>query len=413
MFDAEVSNLINDLVLLAGSGEYVYRGESECHERVSSGLYRQLYEINNENFDIVEAQERQIDEARRYTKETDPDKIVAQIQHLGGKTNMIDFTRDLNVALFFACNYSFDKDGRVIYVNRNARSRGYDLVPVTAPDNMADAQKSIFVRSRTGYLKEDDYFVYEIPQTLKQRALEYLQRVHGIETATVYNDISGFIRHQDRIVDPLAEIYAGITFHEKGDLQRAIAHYSTHIEKSNSWGMVIGLYNRGLAYAAIGDLESAARDFIRYDSRKWAGKEELRPEIQNLIDQYRPVFEEKQRLEATGGGQRALPEIVRVSLQSESAAGEQPPFFFRIVSGFGYSYAQHAPEGSMIVTFPAGLYKTQAFLWLQRDSYRGGSALKHTVGDDFTVTLVPHKQSEASPITITGTYQLHMEDPEA
>lgn len=39
--------------------------------------------------------------------------FVAKCQHYGKKTRFLDFTTDINIALFFACNEHFDKDGCV------------------------------------------------------------------------------------------------------------------------------------------------------------------------------------------------------------------------------------------------------------------------------------------------------------
>ena len=41
-------------------------------------------------------------------------EILTEIQHYGGKTNLIDFTTDYFIALFFACDGHHDKEGRVI-----------------------------------------------------------------------------------------------------------------------------------------------------------------------------------------------------------------------------------------------------------------------------------------------------------
>ena len=103
----KVIQLINTLSLLVGGiDNFVYRGESKCFETISSSLYRHLYELNSEHFDIMDAQRRQLDFARQFTEETDELALLAEIQHRGGNTNLIDFTTDLNIALFFACIFS-------------------------------------------------------------------------------------------------------------------------------------------------------------------------------------------------------------------------------------------------------------------------------------------------------------------
>ena len=46
--------------------------------------------------------------------ETTDFEILTEIQHYGGKTNLIDFTTDYFIALFFACDGHHDKKGRII-----------------------------------------------------------------------------------------------------------------------------------------------------------------------------------------------------------------------------------------------------------------------------------------------------------
>ena len=63
---------------------------------------------------IRRGRRRRIDLARQYAPNLSDDDSLTRLQHLGGKTNLIDFTRDLNVALFFGSHHSPDRNGRVI-----------------------------------------------------------------------------------------------------------------------------------------------------------------------------------------------------------------------------------------------------------------------------------------------------------
>ncbi len=40
--------------------------------------------------------------------------MLVEMQHFGGKTNLIDFTTDYRVALFFACDGAHGECGRVV-----------------------------------------------------------------------------------------------------------------------------------------------------------------------------------------------------------------------------------------------------------------------------------------------------------
>ena len=108
-----VKDIIYDIENRSADGDYIYRGEPEHHEdfpyygKISSSLYRQYARIEADEFNIKVVQEEILAEAKTYSHETeDPIEILTQLQHHGGKTNLIDFTTDYLIALFFACDNS-------------------------------------------------------------------------------------------------------------------------------------------------------------------------------------------------------------------------------------------------------------------------------------------------------------------
>ncbi|MYH67246.1 MAG: FRG domain-containing protein [Dehalococcoidia bacterium] len=213
----------------------IYRGEPECFPRISSGLYRQLYEIDDPSFHIGAAQRRRIELAQRYAPDLSDNDVLTRLQHLGGKTNLIDFTRDLNVALFFSSYHSHDKDGRVIlmeepFARRDEREMfaAYVLVSRGNPASMTDVQKGVWVEPRSGHIDDDDVTIIEIPRGLKPEILSHLRAVYGIEASTVYNDLSGFIRDQDRLRDPDAEWHAGVRACEAGHYESALGFFAQY-----------------------------------------------------------------------------------------------------------------------------------------------------------------------------------------
>ena len=110
----KVLNIIKQLAKKSACGDYIYRGESECYEKVSSRLYREYQDINVENFNIEVEQRKILQDAKKYTTQTDEPEILSELQHYGGDTNLIDFTTDYLIALFFACDSSIAEDGRVV-----------------------------------------------------------------------------------------------------------------------------------------------------------------------------------------------------------------------------------------------------------------------------------------------------------
>ena len=289
----------------------IYRGEPECFQRISSGLYRQLYEIDDWGFRIDGAQQRRIDLARQYAPHLSDDDILTRLQHLGGKTNLIDFTRDLNIALFFGSYHSPDRDGRVIlmdepHVLRNdskdsAAYALYRLVPRGNPASMTDVQKSVWVEPMRGCITEGNVTIVEIPSALKSEILSHLRVVYGIEASSVYNDLSGFIRDQDRFRDHEAEWYAGLRAYQAGHYERALgffAQYEQLVEEPESSLE----YFRGILYWNIDRKEEALAAMARFRNRSPRDARAFPEEMESAyFERRRSPDADRRRIERDGG----------------------------------------------------------------------------------------------------------------
>ena len=141
----EVLEKIIEIAQKASTCDYFYRGETRANEYVSSKLFRDSQKYSQQDFDIEGIQMFELEEARKYTHETDEYTILTQIQHYGGSTNLIDFTTDCLVALFFASDGDYDCDGRLILLKKNSTGRLWIHKP-RSPENRVVAQKSIFMR---------------------------------------------------------------------------------------------------------------------------------------------------------------------------------------------------------------------------------------------------------------------------
>ena len=266
---ARVLAKINEIAEKSADGDYIYRGESnKYHKKVSSGLYREYEaDIEAEDFDIAVVQEEILREAKEYTthKMDDPE-ILAQLQHHGGKTNLIDFTTDYLVALFFACDGNRDKPGKVIFLQN--QSGDYEVLkpPRTIP--RAGVQKSIFVQSPSGVVEPDA--VVDIPADLKGPMLDYLRKHHDISTKTIYNDLLGFIENRRIHKSVYTEFFKGFTCQKRGDsakdlarkeawYEKASMHYTEAIDLNPE--LAIAYNNRGTAYVGIGEVDTAIQDY--------------------------------------------------------------------------------------------------------------------------------------------------------
>ena len=220
-----VEEILRKIEEKAKTGEYFYRGEPEHFKeepylgKVSSNLYRIFLEdkeFDIEHIDIEAIEVDMLQTARFFDRKTIEElEFLAEIQHFGGKTNLIDFTEDYLIALFMACNSSTDKDGRVI-MQRIEEVDSYIRNPYE-PRNRIIAQKSVFVRHPHGFIEPNDDDVINIPTSLKKSIQEHLKRAHGISTETIYNDIHGFIMHQRLNLETYIELYRGLTLKQIGD----------------------------------------------------------------------------------------------------------------------------------------------------------------------------------------------------
>ena len=273
-----VKDIIYDIENRSADGDYIYRGEPEHHEdfpyygKISSSLYRQYARIEADEFNIKVVQEEILAEAKTYSHETeDPVEILTQLQHHGGKTNLIDFTTDYLIALFFACDNSdsLTKDGRLILLQKTDEWQDLILRPRN-PRHRVIAQKSVFVQHPNGFLTPEDVDIITIPAYLKLPTLAYLQKYHDISTETIYNDLHGFITNQRFHENAYLEFHRGLTYHLKGNeveaseekqaaYEKAVMHYTRAIRLKPD--IPEGYNNRGNVYYDKGDVDKAIKDY--------------------------------------------------------------------------------------------------------------------------------------------------------
>ena len=117
--DKDIKTLIENILNESSDGDYIYRGEVKEFAKISSTLYRQYEKRTNaENFDIEIAQKEMLKQVKKYTDFEKDIDILTELQHYGGKTNLIDFTTDYLIALFFACDGEYNESGRIILLNK-------------------------------------------------------------------------------------------------------------------------------------------------------------------------------------------------------------------------------------------------------------------------------------------------------
>lgn len=266
---SRVLEKITEIATASANGNYIYRGESEIHDKVSSNLYREYEaDIETEHFDIAAVQNEILKEAKEYTHKTDEFEILTELQHYGGKTNLIDFTTDYLVALFFAYDGNHDVPGRVILLQN--RSEVYEVVKPSRTVARTGIQKSIFVQAPGGVVDPDT--VVCIPTNLKGSMLDYLRKHHDISTKTIYNDLQGFIENRSSHKSAYTEFFKGLTCQDRADSaknstekqtwdDKAVAHYTEAIDLNPE--LAEAYNNRGVAYYRKGGFDAAIQDYTK------------------------------------------------------------------------------------------------------------------------------------------------------
>ena len=275
----KINQKIQEILDASNKGKYIFRGENKTHPKVSSNLYRQYSgqvkdretaPVNGKHFPILRLEKTTVDRARHHLRLDAPNiEVLTELQHQGGKTALIDFTRNIYIALFFSCNGSFDEDGRIILFSTSgiieqtgvdySTKSDYTIVSPTGKSPRVVFQSSVFVHAARGYIKKDKYETIKIAKELKKEFLDYLRKHFDIKTKTIYNDIQGFIENQKNYPTAEIEFHHGVACHDKNLFSKAIEHYSEAI-KSNPQ-LPEAYHNRAHAKAALGRPKKAIKDF--------------------------------------------------------------------------------------------------------------------------------------------------------
>ena len=268
-----IRDIINKIEEKSANGNYIYRGEPEDYGKVSSSLWREIMkELSKQGIDIPIIntkfiQTEMLSAVQNYANETTGEgefEIMGELQHYGGKTNLIDFTTDYLRALFFACNGSPNEDGRVILLQRDDDiDKRYNIKRPQSPINRVIAQKSIFVQPPDGFIDPQDICgrIITIPKGLKQWILQHLRKYHDISIETIYNDLHGFIKNQNLHQRSYIDFYIGLSHQSRDDYDLAIADYARAIQLNPSFAEAYN--NRGTVYSLKGDYPHAIVDISK------------------------------------------------------------------------------------------------------------------------------------------------------
>ncbi|MCY3595441.1 MAG: FRG domain-containing protein [Bacteroidetes bacterium] len=211
------------------SGEFLYRGQADSSWRVDCSAARRLVASQNKNLDqgpieqaLVGYLHSLLNEVSRYVgtcAELPPGctelHMLAQLQHFGAATGLIDFTLDPLKALWFASQGLPDKDGAV-YVLPRADLRKIDELDARAHNVLTYFHDLADVWDNPPYVWEpknipgrtflqQSVFVIGVPfvapfrlskcviaKRAKEELLKELRHDYGIREENLFADLPGF-----------------------------------------------------------------------------------------------------------------------------------------------------------------------------------------------------------------------------
>ena len=273
----------------------LYRGLADGDWEVESSAYRRVCKsenISSETLPAVTFQnyvEHLLDAAglqgfrERQNKTLSDLELLAELQHYGAATCLIDFTTSSLIALYFACREETDKAGKVVSMATDDIDKFFtisygDLAkPVkeflnqdklwkwepSGLNNRIVAQQSVFVLGE-GKIGKDFFKEITIAASFKKDILETLEESLGINEQRLFNDLAGFasINGHDQPYDKFSAedfLHLAVSFHQRGENQEAIARYGRAIELNPQ--DAYSYHDRGVAKSDSGDQQGAIADF--------------------------------------------------------------------------------------------------------------------------------------------------------
>lgn len=312
----------------SASGTYAYRGQENADWGVESAAYRRLKNMGESFAEewFINYHEKMIIEPARMNgygfkngRKVSDLELLAELQHYGAATCLIDFTRDLLVALWFACRAykgeeKTEQDGKVFVLNINdaqifssleqddmecgieailnfrTRDKGSEEATLRAqkppywywsPHGMNQRilkQNSLFVFGKSKIA--DDHIIgkIQIQKQDKEKVLKEL-KILGITRESLFKDMPGFASSHSHNVpaaprhNPAVHYYsAGNEALQKGKPEKAKYLYSEAIEHSSDpleeYYTINAYYNRGLAEFSLRDYKAAIADYSEVIKRQ-------------------------------------------------------------------------------------------------------------------------------------------------
>ena len=296
---------------------FLYRGQANAQWRVDCSAVRRLAADSKTDptaigHALVAYTAHLLDEAAPYiatcpelTRTSSDLDVLAQLQHQGAATGLMDFTTNPLVSLWFACDGHLDHDGAVYVLDRSEVQEVNEHE--VGQRGLIEYFHGAGLRKEPPYLwcphgvqgrvnSQEAVFVFGVPilwpgklhqiiieKNVKPSLIEELRVAHGIARDTLFPDFAGYA-HAHSIAQPFdttrighfwerriddypadhaskaqACVDCGLAFAEMKDYERAIGFFAKAISLDSQ---NIGAYvNRAVAKCCLGRDEAALADY--------------------------------------------------------------------------------------------------------------------------------------------------------
>ena len=282
-------------------GQYLFRGVSKDTYPIEASAYRRLPETDrNNSAKLLKINQELINKARllghdqkdgHYLSDLE---LLAELQHFGAATCLIDFTRSAQIALWFACQQSSagEANGKIVAVRSDDPAIFRTITPKLVTEenieyffqqdergrcplyqwqpkqqnNRVIAQQSVFMFGGSEIVAAAECVILK---SSKSEILDSLDNSASITEASIYPDFDGFARlhaQNKPYIEPNVQSYLqrGTEAHLEGRLDDAIVYYTEVISlQPDASTLTIAYQGRGFAYFFKREFDPAIEDFTK------------------------------------------------------------------------------------------------------------------------------------------------------
>ena len=256
-FVAWTKQLQGRFLLYRGLADAAWEVESSAHRRIRAS--EDLPQVPPVTFQSYIERLLETSGLRGFRHQQDRElsdlELLAELQHYGAATCLIDFTANALVALWFACEKEPGQAGKVVALATDDSERfsivSYERLktPIveflhkntlwtwepSGMNNRIVAQQSVFV-FREGKIEKGEYNGIKIDADSKPEIMATLETSFGITARRLFNDFAGFAlwnASSKPYTDFTAEDFfsLGLLSEQQGDHERATYYFEKAIER--------------------------------------------------------------------------------------------------------------------------------------------------------------------------------------